>query len=175
MPVAFIYAIVPVGSYFTAENRHAAYRRKIQRYAKEEIRIWEEVRYGLAYGSQMFINDLKKRYFKGGTKAERPQRNRLWRNTDPRPLAERSALTLGLDLERLKAMRRVSAWMRTRRDMLIYILWDCGRLSNQQIASLLGLNCSSNGSRRIRILEMEMDDDKQLRKEYERIRSRIKV
>ena len=49
---------------FTAENRRAAYRRKIQRYAHEEKRIWEEVTYGLAYGSQAFIADLKKRFLK---------------------------------------------------------------------------------------------------------------
>jgi len=159
---------------FTAENRRAAYRRKIQRYAHEEKRIWEEVTYGLAYGSQAFIADLKKRFLKDGTDVELPQRNRLLRDMDARQLAERGAIALDLDLERIKAMRRVPVLERTRRDMLIYYLWNCGRMSNQQIASLLGLTYS-NISRRISVFKMEMDGDERLRDEYERLKSQIKV
>lgn len=159
---------------FTTEDRHGAYRRKIQRYAKEEKRIWEEVRYGLAFGSQAFIDDLRKRFLKEGTDLELPQRNRLLRDMDPQQLAERGALAMGLDLERIKAMRRVSVPERTRRDMLIYFLWSRGRLSNQQIASLLDLTYS-NISRRISIFKSDMAGDRRLRDEYERFKSQIKV
>ncbi|MBL0732409.1 MAG: winged helix-turn-helix transcriptional regulator [Desulfosarcina sp.] len=40
------------------------------------------------------------------------------------------------------------AGIRDHRDLLIYLLWESGRLSNQQIGSLLGISCS-NVSRRI--------------------------
>lgn len=161
-------------AHFSSDHPQAAYRRKIQRYANEEKRIWEEVKSGIAYGSQEFIDHLKKLFLDETADAELPQRNRLLRDLDPLQLAERCATALGLDLQRVRSMRRVTDHERTRRDMLIYFLRNNGRLSNQQIASLLSLTYS-NISRRVSVFKTGMDDDKRLRKEYQRLKSQIKV
>jgi putative transposase len=160
--------------HFTSDNRHVAYRRKIQRYANEEKRIWEDVKFGLAYGSTEFIDNLKTRFLKGVADAELPQRNQLLRDLDPLELAESVAFALGLELERLRGTRRVTVHERNRRDLLIYYLRNNGQLSNQQIAALLGLT-NSNVSRRVSVFKMEMDDDQRLKVDYEKLKSQIKV
>jgi len=42
-----------------AKDRLLAYRRKVQRYAAEKRRIWEEVAHGFVYGSREFVDWLK--------------------------------------------------------------------------------------------------------------------
>jgi len=53
-------------------------------------------------------------------------------------------------------------------------LWEIGKLSNQQIASLVGLTYS-NIRRRDGLFKAILDNEKCLAKEYGRIKSQIKV
>jgi REP element-mobilizing transposase RayT len=158
----------------TTANRHAAYRKKIQRYSDEEGCLWEDVKYGLAYGSQDFLDQLKERFMDDRKNAELPQHNRLLMDANPQELAEKAALRIGLDLRTVRRQRRIPNHDRDKRDMLIYFLWETGKLSNQSIAALLGLTYS-NISRRVSLFRANMDNKKRLKSNYNRIKSQIKV
>ncbi len=41
---------------YDAKDKRRAYRQKVQKYSDEKNRIWEDVRHGLIYGSQNFID-----------------------------------------------------------------------------------------------------------------------
>jgi len=62
---------------------HRAYRNKVQRYSEEENRFWEDVKHGLIYGSQDFVNDLKDKFLRDEKNVELPQHNSLFRDFDP--------------------------------------------------------------------------------------------
>jgi REP element-mobilizing transposase RayT len=49
-------------SQFEGEDRHRSYRVKVQRYAKEEKRLWEDLRHGLFLGSKGFVKRIRKEF-----------------------------------------------------------------------------------------------------------------
>ena len=157
-----------------AKDRHAAYRRKVQQYSDEKGRLWEDVKHGLVFGSQSFLDQLKSRFLKSHPDAELPQHNRLMLDVDVQQLTEKAARALGLDLAKLKNTRRIGSDEKDRRDMLIFLLWQTGGLSNQKIASMLGMTYSSI-SRRASMLKRRLQTDYELMTQYETIKSQIKV
>ena len=58
--------------------------------------------------------------------------------------------------------------------MLIYFLWETGKLSNQNIGALCGVTYS-NISRRVSLLKAVLGNKKELKAEYDRVKSQIKV
>jgi hypothetical protein len=43
----------------SGKDKNQAYRRKIQQYSDESENIWEDIKHGLVFGSEGFVNDLK--------------------------------------------------------------------------------------------------------------------
>ncbi len=172
-PPAWLRTDLILGRFNTA-NRHAAYRRKVERYSDQDGHLWDEVKYGLAYGSPNFIARLKERFLDDHKIAELPQHNRLLLDADPQELAQQAAAGFSLDLETLRHTRRISRQAKDRRDMLIYYLWETGKLNNQKIATLVGLTYSSI-SRRVSLFRANLDSEKRLRTSYDQLKSQIKV
>jgi REP element-mobilizing transposase RayT len=158
----------------SGDNPQAGYRRMVQQYADEKGSIWEDIKHGLAYGSQGFLDQLKERFLRGQKDAELPQQNRLLLDADPQKLAAQAAAAFGLDLTSIRNARRISSHAKDQRDMLIYFLWETGRLSNQRIASLLNLTYS-NISRRVSLFKERVSIDEQLNSRYILSKSQIKV
>ncbi len=158
----------------SGDNRQAGYRRKVQHYSDEKANIWEDIKHGLAYGSQDFLDQLKEKYLRGQKDAELPQRNKLFIESDPQKIADQAAIAFGLDLTSVRNTNRISSYDKDKRDMLIYFLWETGNLSNQSIASLLGLTYS-NISRRVSMLKERLRVDKKLKSKYTLTKSLIKV
>ena len=172
-PPAWLRTDLILGRFDTA-NRHAAYRRKVELYSDQDGKLWNDVKHGLVYGSQNFIEQLKEQFLDDRKSAELPQHNRLLLDADPQALAQQAAAGFSLDLETIRHTRRISRQAKEQRDMLIYFLWETGKLSNQSIATLLGLTYS-NISRRLSLFRATMDREKDLRIRYDRIKSQIKV
>jgi REP element-mobilizing transposase RayT len=62
-----------------AKDPHLAYRRKVQRYAEEKRRIWEDVAHGFIYGSQEFVDWLKSGFLPADPDIEIPQQRKIYK------------------------------------------------------------------------------------------------
>ena len=51
--------------YFSGEDPRKAYREKVQAYAGEEKRLWEDFRHGVILGTSQFVDVIKTRYAGG--------------------------------------------------------------------------------------------------------------
>ena len=131
-------------------------------------------RSGLAYGSEAFLDHPKTRFSGDCKNEELPRHNRLLQDPDPQELADRAAHAFGLDLQTLRNMRRISPDDMDKRDMLIYYLWETGKLSNQKIGLLLSLTYS-NISRRVSLIKKRFSTDSELIDVYIACKSQIKV
>ncbi len=127
-----------------------AYRRKVQHYANEKGSVWEDVRYGLVYGSEAFLNDLKNRFLSDRKNIELPQHNRMYRDADPDRILKIASGAMQIDLGDIRKSKRIPKHQRDQRDLLVYLLWETGRFSNHEIGSLLSMSYS-NVSRRIKL------------------------
>ena len=158
----------------SGKDKNKAYRKKVQQYADESGSIWEDVKHGLVYGSEDFLNDLKTRFLLKQKDVELPQHNRVFRDVDPKKVLQRASEALHIDLDSVCKSRRISPNEREQRDLLIYLLWESGRFVNRQIGSLLGISYS-NVSRRISEFRCRLDKDKGLDRKYQAIKAQIKV
>jgi len=162
-------------SQLTGNDRHRAYRTKTQNYADEDYSIWENVKHGLIYGSQDFVTKIKDRYLSDNKKGELPQYNSMLREYDPEALLSRAAKILNLDLASAHEAKKINADDKDNRDLLIYLLWQTGRLSNSAIGAYFGLTYSSI-SRRVKLVNHRLSADKSdLGKKYHALKSQIKV
>jgi putative transposase len=143
-------------------NPHKAYREKVQGYAREENRLWEDLRHGLILGSRKFVDSMRARFLPQEPAAGVPQQLRLARDKDIRGILKTAADQLGCDLTRLSAARRVSGGEKDKRDLLIYWVWQAGHLTNAQVGNLFGLTYSAV-SHNVTEIKKKMRTDKGLR------------
>ena len=127
----------------SAKDVHRAYRNRIQRYSDEQGSVLEDLKLGFILGSQDFVADLKERFLKESRDKELPQHNRLMGPLDPSALTRTAAAVLDLDLDTVLKARRIAPGAKDKRDMLVYLLWKTGGMTNQTIGEQLGVSYSA--------------------------------
>ncbi len=164
----------PILHQVSGQNRHQTYRSEVQQYSNEVRSIWEEVKYGLIYGGQEFIDQIKTYYLGDKKDVELSQRNRLLRAFDPEPILKAAAKSLGFNLEDARNVKRIGSGEKDKRDLLVYWLWQTGRLSNDAIGAYFGLTYSAI-SRCAKVIRDRISVDREMRGQYEKLKSQIKV
>jgi hypothetical protein len=160
-------------SQFGTDNPQLSYRKKVQRYSKEEASLFEELRYGLFFGTAGFADRLKSRFLKEAN-PELPQQIMLLKKNEPEKLLQGLSDVLGCDLESFRKSLRIPEKDKTARDLMIYFLWQTGRFTNRKISELFGLSYSSI-SRRVGIFREKLRVDKTFKKKYDEISALIKM
>ena len=158
----------------SGKDKKQAYRRKVQLYADEKGSVWEDVRHGLVYGSETFLNDLKERFLSSQKEVELPQHNRMYRDVDPNIILKTACEAMQLDLDVVQKSKRITKTLKDQRDLLIYLLWQSGRFSNREIGTLLGISYS-NVSRRVIEIRKKLEKDSGVRGRYKALSALIKV
>ena len=123
-------------------DKHRYYRTKSQNYADETRKIREEVKFGLLYGSEQFVNKLKAKYKKSITDVELTQYNRLQRDIDMDDLIKQSFNILDCNLEQIKITCHSSSEIKQNRDLVVYCLKSLHELSNRKIGDRFNLSYS---------------------------------
>lgn len=158
----------------SGQDHYKAYRTMVQQYSEERSSIWEDVKHGFIYGSQDFVADLKARFLDDNKNVEIPERNRLLRPVDPQLLLESASDILGFDLESACKAKKIAPGEKEKRDMLIYLLWKTGGLSNQEIGSLLGITYSTV-SKVANAFGARAQAEREVRAKFENLNSQFKV
>ena len=156
------------------EDPHKAYRQSAQKYAFEEQRLWEDLSYGIFLGTKKFIENIKKQYLVGAPHQEIPQQKQLDKNFDPEAVFLKAAEVLKCNLEHFRNSKRISKADKLNRDLLIYLLWQLGQLTNQQIGEKFGLTYSAV-SQRVSIIKGLLIKNQALRKKFNQIKSQMKI
>jgi putative transposase len=163
-----------LSQFSNVDDLHRAYRKAAQNYSKEEHLLWEDLRHGFILGSKQFVEVIKAGYLPTGLHKEIPQQRKVAWDIDPAVLLEKAAKELGVDLERFRNSGKVSAQDIRERDLLLYLVWQQGHQTNQQIGDLFGLTYSAV-SRRISIFRNLIRRDKTGRERLDHLKARIKI
>ncbi len=156
------------------KEKYKAYRQKVQKYSSEEKRVWEDFRHGLFYGTQEFIDEMREKYLPEKPHKEKPQQRDVRRSKDIIGQLETVAKEIGADLEKYRSSRRLSGEDKTKRDLLINILWEMGIYKNNEIGSFFNVSYSSV-SKSVSIIRKQIISDKKLKKESKKIYSLFKM
>jgi REP element-mobilizing transposase RayT len=153
---------------------HLEYREKVQQYSDETKNIWEDVENGLIYGSEDFVTDIRSRFLSEDKNPELPQCNQIAKTITTRELLNNAAAALNFDLKAAATGKRVTPEDKDKRDLLIFLLWESGRLTNKEIGSYFGLTYSSV-SRRVAKTRKRLPQENELNNTFEKLKSLIKV
>ena len=163
-----------LSQFLNVKDRHLAYRQSAQKYTKEEQRIWEDLRHGIFLGTKEFVEKIKKRYLPDLPNGEIPQQTQLSKNIDSEVVFEQAAEILNCNQERFRQSARVSQADKLDRDLLIYLMWQSGQLTNRQIGERFGISYSAV-SRRVGAFKDLLNKNNKLQNKLNRIKSQIKI
>ena len=165
---------VILSQFINVKDQHQAYRENIQKYSKEEQRVWEDLRHGIFVGTEKFVKRIKKRYLPDMPHAELPHQKRVIKDVNIETVLSKAAGILKCDMDLYRESTRISKSAKTDRDLLIYVAWQFGVATNQDIGEKFGLTYSAV-SQRVRVIKEMLNKDRELERKYRRIKSLIKI
>lgn len=98
--------------------------------------------HGFIFGSQEFVAWLKVKFLPAEPDIEIPQQRKLRKCFDPNEMAADIARITSSDIDSFKATGKICSSRRLERDLILYILWQTGLFTNQQIADVFNLSFS---------------------------------
>ncbi len=155
-------------------ERHHIYRQKIREYAREEESLFEDLRYGLVLGTKKFLDNLRKRYLKAEPEASIPQQRQINKQFDPSQFLIKAEEVLKCSLTKFVQSARLRGEEKDNRDILVYLLWKSGRLTNDQIGELFGLSYSAV-SHVVKSIKTRMPNNPELSQKSDRLNSLFKL
>lgn len=161
-------------SQFKGQDRHKAYREKVQRYAKEEKKLWEDFRHGLVIGSKKFVDKIRREHLPGELHKEIPQQRELAGGIDLESKLREVAKKLGHDLDLFRQMSRIPKSVKDDRDLLVLSVWKTGMMTNGEIGHLFGTTYSAV-SHIVRSVRQRTDQEYSLKARFNEICSLFKM
>jgi len=157
-------------SQFKGMDKYKAYREKVQRYAKEEKKLLEDLRYGMIIGSKKFVDKIRNTYLPEKPHKEIPQQRDLAKGIDPIVRLKEAAKILDCDLDHFRRVSRITKSERDDRNLLVFSVWKTGSLTNDEIGNLFGMTYSSV-SHIVKTVRVKIEEIRDLKEKYGKIYS----
>ena len=156
------------------KEQHRLYRKKVQRYSKEEKELWEDFRHGCFLGSKKFVAQMRESYLPEKPHDEIPGQKQLADRMDPPIILRKAAEMLNCDLKRILKSGRLFGLEKDQRDAVIYLIWKTGRLTNARIGALFGLTYSAV-SHSVKSAKKKLKKDPKLKSIFDVANSQFKI
>ena len=163
----------PILSQLKGKEQHKIYREKVQFYAKEEKKLWEDLRHGMIIGSKRFVDKIRSAYLPEKPHKEIPQQRDLAKGIDPIAMLKEASWRIDCDLDHFKHTTRIAKKERDDRDLLVLSAWKTGLLTNDEIGRIFGMTYSSV-SHIVRSVRLRMQQDSNLKERFDQIYSLFK-
>jgi putative transposase len=164
----------PIFSHFNSGTKYRDYREKVQRYAKEEKRLREDVRHGMIIGSKNFADKIRKRYLPTKLDKEIPQQRKLAHSIEIDAQLKKVAAVIDCDLDYFRRTKRINKADRESRDLLVLCAWKSGVMTNNDIGHIFGISYSAV-SHIVTFMRQRMEKEKRLKEKFEQIYSLFKI
>jgi len=129
-------------SYFKGSNKHKQYREKVQKYAKEEKRLLEDLHHGMILGAKKFVDKIRKQFLPDIPHNDLPQQKHLAKDINVEDLLKKSAKIVQIDIDKCVQAKRLHGIDKHKRDLIVYLLWNKGLMTNEKLGRLFNRLCS---------------------------------
>jgi len=160
--------------YFSGEEGRKAYREKIQSYAGEEKRLWEDFRHGVILGTSQFLDLIKARYSNDKPHREVPQQRGVVGRANAEAVMEQAAQLIHCTVGRFKEKGRIYGKEKDKRDLLVFFLWGKGAHTNGEIGEMFGITYTAV-SHIVKKAKDKMKTDQDFQQDHALLNSQIKV
>ena len=156
------------------QHKHRRYREKVQTYAEEKKDLWEDLRHGFLLGSNQFVEKIKERHLPSKAVKSIPQQTRIAKKLDPCDVLDAAEKALQIKVRDLQHAGRVYGVNKDKRDLILYLLWKSGNISNKKIGQYFNISHSAV-SHAIRSLKTRLKNDPDLKANYDELNSQFKL
>lgn len=161
-------------SLVSGNDKHCAYREKVQEYSGEEGRFLENIKLGIVIGTKDFASSIKKKYLPDEHNEEIPQQKIRKDDMDLESFIRSTAAKIGCNIDEIRNAKRIRSSDKNNRDLLVYMAWKTGAFTNKEIGQYLGLTYSAV-SYCVRAAEKLIANDKSLKGDFRRLNSLFKM
>lgn len=161
-------------SQFKSEDPYKAYREKVQRYAGEEERPWEDLKHGLILGSKEFVEKIRNEFLPPEPQPAISQQVLTAKHHNTSLILQKAERILKCDVKHLSRAGRLSGTEKEKRDMMVYLIWKTGALTNEKIGQLFGLSYSAV-SHAVKSLKNRISVDQELAAKFNDLNSQFKL
>lgn len=161
-------------SWFGGRGGHKGYREKVQDYAGEERRLWEDFRHGVILGSEEFVEDIRLSRGSVAAHKEIPQQKEVIGSIDLNGVAKQSLALLGREVGEFAPGHRARGEMKEDRDLVVYALWKRGLFRNDDIGRVFGVSYSAV-SHIVKEVKERIKEDPRMGNQTKRINSQFKM
>ena len=163
-----------IWSYFKGSNKHKQYRETVQKYAKEEKRLLEDIHYGMILGAKKFVNKIRKQFLPDIPHNDLPQQKQLAKDINLEDLLKKSAKLVQIDIDKCVQAKRLHGIDKHKRDLIVYFLWNKGLMTNEKLGHFFNMSYSAV-SHCVKIFKEKMNKDKKVKHQFEKLNSQFKL
>ncbi len=161
-------------SYFKGSGKNRQYREKVQKYADEEERLLEDIHHGMILGAKTFVKKIKRQFLPDTSDIALPQQKQLAKDINIEDVLPKLAELVQVDLDQCLQAKRLHGLEKIRRDLIIYLLWNRGLMTNDQLGRLFNISYSAV-SHNVKKFKEELTKDKKLKKRFDLYNSQFKL
>ena len=163
-----------IWSYFKGADKHKQYREKVQKYAKEEKRLLEDIHHGMILGAKNFANKIRKQFLPDIPHNALPQQKQLAKDIKLDDVLKKSAKIVKIDLDKCIQAKRLHGTDKHKRDLLVYLLWNKGLMTNEELGRLFDISHSAV-SHSVKRFKEKMINDKKVKTQFEKLNSQFRL
>jgi REP element-mobilizing transposase RayT len=156
------------------QDPHKSYREKMQKYAREEKHLFEDLRHGFILGSQQFVEKIRKKHLPSKLDNAVPQQKQLSTAVDLESFLVKAQRELKCEIRDFVQASRLSGADKEKRDLLLYVIWRAGGLRNEQIGSLFDISYSAV-SHAVSAVKARIKKDQKLQAKFNHLNSLFKL
>ena len=161
-------------SYFKGSDKHNQYRQKVQKYAKEEAKLLEDVRHGIVVGTKTFVDSIRKRFSPDAPQKDIPSQRSFAKDGRLDELIVKASKLIKFDIAMCGKAMRLYGEDKTKRDLVVYLIWRKGIATNEKIGQFFNMSYSAV-SHSVKSFKMKMSKDEKLKKYFDEINSQFKL
>ena len=161
-------------SYFKGADKHKQYREKVQKYAEEENRLLEDIHHGMILGAKKFVDKIRTQFLPDIPHNALPQQKQLAKDIKLDDVLKKSAKVIQIDLDNCVQAKRLRGIDKHKRDLLVYLLWNKGLMTNEQLGRFFNISHSAV-SHSVKVFKQKMINDKKVKAQFEKLNSQFRL
>jgi REP element-mobilizing transposase RayT len=161
-------------SYFKGADKHKQYREKVQKYAEEEKRLLEDIHHGMILGAKKFVDKIRTQFLPDIPHNALPQQKQLAKDIKLDDVLKKSAKVVQIDLDNCVQAKRLRGIDKHKRDLLVYLLWNKGLMTNEQLGRVFNIS-NSAVSHSVKRFKEKMINDKKVKTQFEKLNSQFRL
>ncbi|MBW2604115.1 MAG: transposase [Deltaproteobacteria bacterium] len=161
-------------SYFKGADKHKQYREKVQKYAEEEKRLLEDIHHGMILGAKKFVDKIRTQFLPDIPHNALPRQKQLAKDIKLDDLLKESAKVVQVDLDKCVQAKRLRGIDKHKRDLLVYLLWNKGLMTNEQLGRVFNIS-NSAVSHSVKVFKEKMINDKKVKNQFDKLNSQFRL